>query len=243
MQSGGRARRFGMALTVTAVMAAFPAQFGGTAAAGTIDIWSQPGSGTNNITGGNTAILASPVWAAPTNSQYEWISYTDTGCNFFSVTTGRCTPGVDNPVGTPVTGPATATFYQTFTLANASVGTLEVWADDTAGVWLDTGTVSGGDGSSGSLLIAPNANLGSNCGNAPIGCLPGMDAVLPLALGPGTYTVVIDAYQLVGGSPFGVMYNGVLHDGSPSVPEPSTYMLMGVGLAGLAAIARRRKHA
>ena len=160
--------------------------------------------------------------------------------------TGRCTPGPQNPAGVvgTITGPdavaPTAVFYQTFTITDSfDTGNLYVWADDTARVWLDNGTVTTGTGTGGSMLIEANPNEGGNCANAPIGCLPGMDAVLPLDLSAGTYTLVIDAYQAVGGSPFGVMYDAQL----TNTPEPATFLLMGLGLAGLGTVLRRRKRA
>jgi hypothetical protein len=218
-----------------------PAQFGGTALAGTVDIFSGPQSGSNNIAGANTGVMASPAWyVPPSGSPFEWISYGDTGCNTFVALTGRCTPGPANPAGTTTTGTPTAIFYQTFTITDAfDSGNLMVWADDTAAVWLDTGTVTSGDGSSGTLEWAANPVLGNNCADQPIGCTTNMDAIIGLGLPTGTYTLVIDAYQLVGGSPFGVMYDGVLNN----TPEPASYMLLGIGLAGLGTLLRRRKRA
>jgi hypothetical protein len=244
MPSAAGLRSISWGVLVLALVAGFPAQFGGMATAGTIDIWSAPNLGSNDRTGTNTSVLVSPAWAVPTNSNdYEWISYTDTGCNTFVVATGRCTPGPGNPSATTVTGTPTAIFYQTFTLTGAASGNLDVWADDTAGVWLDSGTVTSGTGSSGTLEWAANGVLGSNCAITAIGCLANNDAVIPLNLSAGTYTLVIDAYQLVGGSPFGVMYDGVLTTtGGPNSPEPATYMLMALGLVGLGALVRRRKH-
>ncbi|MGO4879549.1 MAG: PEP-CTERM sorting domain-containing protein [Bryobacteraceae bacterium] len=238
MKSGSRTIWLG--LLAFALVAGIPAQFDGVAMAGTVDIFSQPGSGSNNMGGTNQGIPVSPVWATPPAGS-EWISYGATGCNEFVALTGTCTPGPNNPPGTSVSGAPTATFYQTFTITDAmDYGILNVWADDTTGVWLDVGTVTSGDGSGGMMLYAPNGNLISNCsGPEPIGCLDSTGAAIPLNLTTGTYTLVFDAYQLVGASPFGVMYNGVLTD----TPEPATYLLMGLGLAGLGTLVRRRKRA
>ncbi|MGC9949427.1 MAG: PEP-CTERM sorting domain-containing protein [Bryobacteraceae bacterium] len=228
-----------LGLLISALILGIPAQFGGVATAGTIDIFSQPGTGSNSVSGTNQGVMSSPVWATPPTGA-EWISYGATGCNTFVALTGLCTPGAENPVATTITGAPTAIFYQTFTVSGSNyAGVLDVWADDTAGVWLDTGTVTTGTGSGGTLEWAPNATLGQNCSGQPIGCVEGMDAQIGLNLTPGTYTLVIDAYQLVGGSPFGVMYDGVL----TNTPEPASYILMGLGLAGLGTLIRRRRRA
>jgi hypothetical protein len=218
--------------------------FAGVLSAGTVDLFSYAGTGTNNITGTNISIGAqyyAPTWALPGSSQYEWISYDPTGCYNFDIQTGRCTPGLDNPVATTTTGTPTAVFYQTFVVTDTmDSGYLDVWADDTAAVWLDTGTVSSGTGTGGTEYWAANPNEGSNCANSPIGCLPGNEAQIYLNLPTGTYTLVIDAYQLKSYSPFGLMYDGVL-TGSMATPEPASYMLMGLGLAGLGTLIRRLK--
>ena len=123
-------------------------------------------------------------------------------------------------------------------MAAAASGGLDIWADDTAGLWLDNGIVTSGDGSGGRMLWAADGNLGSNCASGPIGCTSGNKAAIALNdLSAGTYTLVIDAYQLAGGSPFGVMYDGVLNT---TVPEPASYRLMGLGLAGLGTLIRHR---
>ena len=240
--AGSRNVYFG--LLVSALMAGLPAQFGAVAAAGTVDIFSQPGNGSNNMGGTNEGIPTSPAWyMPPPGSPYEWISYGATGCNTFVPLTGLCTAGPQNPAGTTVTGTPTAVFYATFTVTDPNdSGWLYVWADDTAGVWLDPGTVTSGNGdiTGATMEFAPNGNLGNNCAEPqPIGCTAGTQANIFLSLGPGTYTLVFDAYQLIGGSPFGVMYDGVL----TSTPEPASYMLMGLGLAGLGTLVRRRKRA
>ena len=237
MQSSAGSRTIWLTLLVSALTAGMPGWFGGAASAGTIDIWSLPNRGSNSVDGINVGVATTPAWYEPSpGSGYEWISYGDTGCNFFVVSTNRCTPGPANPGATTVTGAPTAIFYQTFTLTAGATGYLDVWADDTAGVWLDSGIITTGNGSGGTMLASPDGTLGANCAAGPVGCMPGNGAAIPLDLTTGTYTLVFDTYQLVGASPFGLMYNGVL-----ATPEPASYMLMGLGLAGLGILARRRR--
>ncbi|MGA2592222.1 MAG: PEP-CTERM sorting domain-containing protein [Bryobacteraceae bacterium] len=250
-------RVFGLGLLVLALL-------GGThtANAGIIDIFSDTSgtyfstfaSGTGS--GNDVAIPVSPAWATPTILGAEWVSYVpsaggSTGCNVFVPTTGRCTPNAGNPPTYSNTSTPTATFYYTFTLPNAfNTGSISIWADDTAAVYLDPGTVTSGQGTTGALAsIAANFNGGSVCANGPIGCIqadPGVltfgDGAGQIDVGAGTYTLVIDAYQFVGGSPFGVLYDGAIDsETSPSVPEPVSYVLMGLGLAAIGILIPRRK--
>jgi PEP-CTERM motif-containing protein len=252
MLSVAGSRTLWLVLLVSAVIVGIPAVFGGVASAGTVDIYSSPGAPgssywvpATNTSGAIVAVTTpDPVWAAQT-SNYSWISYNaGTGCNGYNPVTGLCTPGPQTAAATTITGTPTAMFYQTFTLTAASTGDLDVWADDTANVWLDNGTVTSGNGSGGTMLVPANATLGNNCSITPASCTQYMDAIIPLSLSAGTYTIVIEAYQLVPTTPFGVMYDGALYPNAiVSTPEPASYMLMGLGLAGLGTLMRRRKRA
>lgn len=229
----GRSRVAWLGALVSGIVLAIPAQIGGIATASTINIFSFAGTGTNNVTGTNVAVTPAPGWALPPAGS-QWISYA-VGTGFG----GSAQPGAATP---PLTGAnATAVFYQTFTITDPSdSGTLYVWADDTATVWIDPGTISSGDGSGGSMLIAADPVEGPGCANAPISCTTGNEGALPVTLSTGTYTLVIDTYQRVSATPFGVMYSGTL---TSTAPEPANYMLLGVGLAGLGVLLRRRKRA
>jgi len=226
------------AVVLFCLVAAAPVHFGGVAVAGTIDISSWGGVGTNNMGGTNFAVNAAPVWATPPGGS-EWISYNaNTGCTNFP--SGPCGGGLDQPPAW-TTGPATATFYQTFTISDpVDIGSLTVWSDDTAAAYIDTGTVTSGDGSSnvyGTYSYPANFVLGNNCANGPIGCLQNNGYTFDLTLPTGTYTLVVDGYQLLGSTPFGVMYNGAL----TNTPEPGGFTLLGLGVAGLAVLARRKR--
>ena len=238
MFSVARPRATWFALLLPALFAVIPA-FGST-----IDIVSTAGSGTNNVSGINYAVANPdyPIWAAPPDGA-EWISYAaDTGSN------GTGDPAAVNP---PLTGAnATAIFYQTFTLPTGGVysGTIDVWADDTASVYLDPGTVTPKDGNgSGTLEYSANPTEGTYCANGPIGCTQSNDGVINLTnLSAGTYTLVLDVYQRVTDTSFGVMYSGSLSpncdpDPPTSAPEPSSYILIGLGLIGMAILIPRSR--
>jgi hypothetical protein len=71
-----------------------------------------------------------------------------------------------------------------------------------------------------------------------------MDAtfnIAPMNLGAGTHTLEIDAYQFLGGSPFGVMYTGQIDSEPSAVPEPGSYLLLGLGLAGMGILIPRSR--
>jgi hypothetical protein len=92
---------------------------------------------------------------------------------------------------------------------------LHIWADDTAGVWLD-----------GALLIPPLFTQ-TTCSGDPIGCLPEDLARLNLALSAGAHVLSFDVYQVGTGrdntsNPMGLLYTGTV---TGTVPEPTAVLL------------------
>jgi hypothetical protein len=178
----------------------------------------------NDQTHDNIAITPNPAWN-PNGSDYFWISYTNSGNG----------PGaVQIPNATSVDAAPTATFYLDFILNSAaSSGSVTVWADDTARVYMDD-----------TLLIDANPVPGSACSDGPVSCATNNGAVLDLThlnLQAGEHQLRIEAYQL-SGSVFGVQYAGSITEGGiAETPEPATFAVLGTALIGLGVVLRRRR--
>jgi len=163
----------------------------------------------NNLTGANVLINPHPLWRP--NGVGQWVSYALTGYN--------------QPISPPnSTTVPRAIFYEVFTLPAPSIaGSVTVWADDTAAVFID-----------GVQIWWPNVTQ-DVCANGPIGCEANEGGAVSLVgLSAGLHTLRIEVYQ-VGGGPFGVLYEGWVEP----IPEPLTLTLIGAGLVALGLLRRR----
>ncbi len=175
-------------------------------------------------------------------SDYFWVSYADTGYPEY------CYQGTENPlwpvdvpdpIVLPNPNPPTAIFYESFSLPfNLNIGSVTIWADDTARVYL-------GNYTNGSYLWTLLADAypiqGNYCADEPIGCRPSNGLTLDLTnlhLSAGDYQLRLDAYQRNNG-PFGVLYTGSIN--SQPVPEPSSLLLLATGAIAVCFYARRRR--
>ena len=188
--------------------------------------WTQ----SNNQTGANVLINPHPssVWATPSMGG-RWISHVLSGAGQTVVAGGT----IDN--AGLITTPPTAIFYQDLDLDGPSIsGSLNVWADDTAQVFID-----------GVLVYATTSPIveGVHCVDAGIGCRSNMGGIIPLTgLAEGSHTIEFRVYQLWGDS-FGLLYEDGLETEVTieDMPEPSSLCLvaLGGGLMALRFLRRR----
>jgi hypothetical protein len=214
-------------LSKTLPLAVLPLMLG-VAQAGTITITS--GAATPTWTANSTAAATcgsssgTSVAIAPNGA---W--YAIPGTSYIS-----CVAGTGAGPSVTLANGSTVTFDQQVVIPVGQIvsgGTLLVQADDTTSV---LGAAFGLN-----VPFAPTTSY-PTCANKTIGCLLSTQGNFSLAAGagPGTYDIFFSVAQMAGVS-FGLDYKLTVN--TTSVPEPATLGLMGLGLAGLGLIRRRKR--
>jgi hypothetical protein len=201
------------------------------------------GDGGDSVSPGAVTVLTPhPVWGDVNSSAglapgtADWISYANTGIGGFIAPNYVDTNGN----GSRDVGEQTALFTRTFSIGG--LGDLNLWilADDTATV-----VVSGPGGYSNQLFTAVNTQINpcaSGGNGTPVGCVNADMGIAHLSgLASGLYTLSVYAFQ-TNADVFGIQYAGnYTADPPPSVPEPTSMLLLGTGLVGLATRMRRNR--
>jgi hypothetical protein len=199
----------------------------GLAPGATITLLSGISAGeSNNITGTNFVLpMLEPAWVSDRPDGASWISFENTGWQLIGGVGSAVTVLPNAAAGDP-----NAIFYQTFTDSAGTLltGSVSVWADDSAAVYLD-----------GVMLLAANYSQAStNCAPADGVSCANSGMTVDFSTTPGTHVLSFDVYQ-TGGWTYGLMYDGSITDNT-SAPEPESYILLGGGLIALGILRHMR---